>query len=459
MPEIRKAGYYKLEEFAVYSYDLSMYLNLSHIIHTFAINESMNNGSVRGYAVVYDAGDALGSVPLKGEEFVKIVYKDYYDRERTEYGFVYSVSELEYSNDDAGGQAIMKYRINFVSIQKFYSDMYGISRAFRDDQISNYVKTIFDEFYIVPYRPGSSSFRNYGRGGQWSGAEKMIEVQPTDGVATYIVPDYSPEEALHFFARKAYTTDDQYTSFRFFENREKYYFATNEQMFKWSLVKFDQKRLSNQPFLYTRSSMTDITPERQITLQNELISIDLGDWVNSARDLNNGAYYRNTRELDLIHATVADNPYEFHSEFGQNVESIATYLRTKHSSRFIRDRLQNEQTRIVVKDYASAGMPAGTIGLRADTRYPEIYNQKGAYFYHYMENMIGVSIYGRNDLFAGDVIELDLLVQQSQADGSNPRKDAERSGKYLVEQVNSIFYEDSFIQKLKLSRVGIGDKY
>ncbi len=62
-----------------------------------------------------------------------------------------------------------------------------------------------------------------------------------------------------------------------------------------------------------------------------------------------------------------------------------------------------------------------------------------------------MTIFGRNNIFAGSVIDLDLNYAKDVV-----KQDKEKSGRYIVESIENVFYENTYRQKVVISRSGIG---
>ena len=148
-----------------------------------------------------------------------------------------------------------------------------------------------------------------------------------------------------------------------------------------------------------------------------------------------------------MNGTITKTDYDHLQTFKEEKQKLV------HDSKFIDERISKEKERFVIKDYASIGATQGT-DVRDEMYYASVYNVKPTTFYHYERNKIGVTIYGRNKIFAGSVIEIKLAEATSKTD--SVKIDVERSGKYIVESVDNQFNENIYTQKLMLSRGGIG---
>jgi hypothetical protein len=452
--ELRQAGHYALKSFFIIRSD-GYRVDISKIIHKFNIVESMSAGCVRGSAVVYDANDLITrfgefgeNIGIKAEEFVEITYSDYYDNERIETYFLYSITDVGYATD---AENMIKYTLNFVSLGKFISENFRVAKAYRPNNgtglISDYVKEIFEEFYVNPLAIAKLPIRD-------------IEVEPTVGPQSYVIPRMTPEQAMHFFSRKAFSSNNKSQSFRFFENRNKYYFATNEYMIDYvskggvsssigvdpSIAMAIGMRAPTIP-IFRRNYATDKTADGQELAMSRFINIDFGVKTDTIDDINSGAYYRSSYEIDVINGTLTKFDYN-HFDYSEVGVSFP------HEKDFVDQRINKPKERFIVKDYASPGNPGGT-NVPPDRNYSTLHNVKTSYFYHYNKNKVSATIYGRNTLFAGLAIDVELTKQVVGSDTTDKRDD-ERSGRYIIESIENSFDENIFTQKLVLSRSGIG---
>jgi hypothetical protein len=284
--QLKQAGHYALKSFFIIKNDGSK-IDIAKVIHNFNIVESMSRGSVRGSAVVYDSNDMITRFPIKAEEYIEITYSDYYDKELVETYFLYSVTDVGYASD---AENMIKYTLNFVSLGKFISENFRVAKAYRPNGgsglISDYIKEIFDEYYVKPLSDANLPKRE-------------VEVESTVGSQSYVIPRMTPEQAMYFFSRKAFSSNSKSQSFRFFENRNKYYFATNEYMTEYvskggvsSTVGVDPSiamRMGKQAIsipIFRRNYATDKTADGQKLAMSRLINIDFGVKTDTIDDIN-----------------------------------------------------------------------------------------------------------------------------------------------------------------------------
>lgn len=430
----RAAGYYELKSFKITSFgkDPEKEFEIKGLIHTFEISESISTGSVRGLARLHESYGLLRGFPLRGEEFIEIVYEDFYEVERTEKFFLYSITNVQPSID--GNDGVIAYTIHFVSVPKVYTEDVDIRRAYRET-ITDNVVDIFNEFY----KPET---------------EKELTTQSTDGVQTLIVPHYKPEQAMYFMARRGYNAESFSQTFRFFENRDRYIFATDEYI-QLEIYNKEYRRPHEERFIFGRNYIPDSSPQAQGELQQALVHIEYPMLVNTIEDITEAGYLREYSAYDLLGNTIEYTEYDIRKDFDSNNNNKINNehkIHLFHSKKFQDEFITTPTEKWFIKDYATEGTPTGE-GIRQDTRYAEIHNRKHTHFYHTNRNKTNITIHGNNNIFAGSVIYLNLMLHEAKNDTI---QDEERSGYFIVESITNVFYEDKYMQQMTLIRNGVG---
>lgn len=438
----KKAGEYVLNFFKIYKLDNpDQFIEISRLVHQWEINESMNSGHIRGSASIYDSVGLLDRFLgerngwIKGEEEVEIEYTDFFQEKRRDKFFVYAITNLKTTRES--NETVYSYTLHFVSKEKFYSERTLIRRTFGGGLISEYANTVFNEYF---------------------NSEKEIDIEPeTLGQQTLVVPNYSPEETMHFLTRKAVSSEYDSQTFRFFESREGYFFGTMEYLV--SQFFFDE---GNDIPIFVKRELPDQTTSGQIELMSTIISLEYPNYINTIQDMVEGSYYSQTIELDFLNRTTLFNEYRYLDEY-QDYYSDMKSFRSKHSKKFVDEHMNYARNTVVVKDYVSDGMTTNNRYRRPNTYYPKSYNNKNVNLYHHQNESFTVTIYGRNTITVGDVIELQL--NEVNFNVENRERDRKRTGYYLIESIRNVFYEDQYQQILTVSRSGFlgqpesGDQY
>ena len=443
MPSLTQAGQYELISVYLSDFKRQSKIEVSALMSGFTIKESMSAPFMTGTTTLFDSDDILSRLPVIGEEFIEFKYKDFFGKVRTDIFMVFSVSDVKYS--DPIDQTLIQYTLNFVSAPRVLTDSFRVMKAFRNQKVSDYVKLHFDATFKTVID-------------QQRLISKEIDIESTDGIQNFVIPNLTPVETFLFFARYGYKSDSNTQSYRFFENRDSYFFATNEYVIKRYGTKVSETEMRPPSVLqdgevknFFYNYLPNMDAASQYTLMFSIRDINFGEKVNTLEDINKGAYKRNVVAIDVLNGTQInpDLPYSILDDFSTNK------VKLPHSKSFIDEVISNMYTRFVLKDYTAPADVSGP-AVRPDANYSDLYNKKGSYFYQYQQNSIEVEIHGHNDIVAGSIINLQLPLR-TKANSNNTQKiDVERSGYYQVDAIKNEFLNKEYKQKLTLSRYGIG---
>lgn len=444
MANLNQAGSYTLKTFKLWSYDLTYSVDLMMSMHRFEITESMSNGALRGSALIVDSNGILDSFAdnrgINGQELLEIVYEDYYSVSRQELYSVYAVDSVNYGDEKKSG--FLAYTIHFTSPHKFYSEDNRVQRAYTGENISTYVKDLYGE-YMRDKIPEHISKK-------FPFVNKLLSVENTGNGRNIVVPKMNPEGAMHLFSRNAWTDTnplgegESSQTFRFFEARDKFFFATIEYMRSLTrsqlLMGTGSKLEPERGILkFYRNYSASVNPEAGGAAMQYIINVDFGTRVNTIDYIVSGAYKRRTYEFDIATMNVNDYLYDYTTQ--NNDKTLAPM----HDKTFIDEHMKKEKEIFVFNAVDNSGN---------DMHYRELYTVKPIYFINQNNNSINVVIYGRNDLFAGSTVDI-TFMKHVNALASAPTIDEERSGEYFVESAQSIFDGNVYTQALTLTRGGV----
>lgn len=450
-----QAGQYELVSVYLKNYRRTTNIEISNLISGFTINESLSSPFMYGKTTVFDGLDIMTTFPIIGEEFIEFTYKDFYGDVRKDEFMVYSVTDIVYPQES--NPTMLQYTLNYVSVGKILTDGYRIMKGYRNGAISDtdetqpcYIKSVFDEYY-------KANFTNKGLF-----CKELKILSKTDGPINLVVPNYTPSETFLFLARHAFNSNSKTQTFRFFENRDSYYFGTNEDVKnRYGNGSADPRTMGQLPSgnaymplaqTYIYNYLPDMQPSSAYAQMDRIIEVNFGEKVNTANDIRYGAYQKRIGQIDLLNGTAQTLPtYSIQQDFTEKNEKLP------HTGAFIRDVMPNKYVRYVIKDYAVGGEPTGP-EIKYDMKYADLYDRKGTYLYHYKQNSIDITTYGKNRVVAGAVINVQLPLRKIASSDDNNPIDIERSGYYLADTVQNIFRAKTYTQKITLSRYGIGMK-
>jgi hypothetical protein len=420
-------GYYRLISAILRQFGSSNSIDIANIIHKIVIEESIENDSIRGYISVLDGVGLLEETPLRGEERLIIEVEDILKNRKTFDLFVYKIDNVtaKETND------MLMYDMSFVSYMRWNSGTRKIIKAF-DDKISASVKEIFDDYY-TPFN-------------------KPLNVEDTDGDFSGIVPNYTPYQAMKFFASRAYSSISPSCSFRFFENSEAFYFVSDEWLVAEAIRSDNIKEFTYVPHgnpmeLNTSNPSYDL----EMHLRN-IVSLNNTSKINTVNDLYSGAYKNNPIVIDFLNKTVTDNRYSYQdskTKFAslnagnKNIEDV-------HSDAFVNYTFtdENERRFLIFKDYQSADDLPST--LRADQHLPEITSRRLTYRSLLYRNIVNIKIYGRLDVKAGDIIK--LVVPEISSNTEKRNYESTLSGNYLVHDCTHSFDKEIYEISMMLTK-------
>jgi hypothetical protein len=430
------AGRYHLKSVTLEKYDGGAKQELLGHLVGFNIFESMNSPCMHGEITIFDAVNIMRDFDIKGEEYIRFEYDDWWGHTRIQEFFVYAITNVKYPEDDRKNAAFIQYTLNFVSVYKMLTEDTNIMQAFNNQTISEYVQNVFDDNY-------KSKMDEVGG----NRIQKRIFIQPTTGTHNIVVPNYTPEQTMEFFARKAFSSDSRNSMFRFFENRNGFWFGDPD----W--YSSQSAGIDGAPDIpqYYYNARLDLSNEGQETVMRTVMNAHFGERVNSIDDINSGGYKRQIVEIDLPTGIISARPvYDFSSNFESTTEKLV------HEGRFLQDRINSDNPRrvFVIKDYNSVGATQNS-DIPNDRFYSELLQRRSLYTHHYKYNAFQITIHGDNSLVAGGKIKIEF-DERHEPNGQAPKIDKERSGTYYIEAIDHLFINNTYTSKLTISRWGIG---
>lgn len=426
------AGRYSLNAVTLRKFSDGTSVPIMNEIVGFNIFESMKSPAMHGTVTVFDKKNLMRDFDIKGEEVIEFDYADWWGHQRIMTFFVYGISDVRYPDDDRSNGAFIQYTLNFVSAEKVFTEDTAVMKSYKNGKISDYVKEVFDEYYV-------GKLKNF--------KPKRCFISPTTGNLDLVVPNLTPEQTMDFFARRAYIADSRTALVRFFENRNGFWFGDIDFVANFGL----QAEGGSQTPKYFYNIKGDISAEGQESVMRTIMSAHFGDKVNTVDDIDSGGYRRQIVEIDVITGILNVRPtFDFTTEFQSTTEKLV------HDSQFVNETMNDQNPRriFVFKDYSSAGQPGGDL-VPSDRFLAEILERKPVFNHHYRYNTLQITIHGDNSLFAGGLIDLEF-DERHEPDGKVPQVDKERSGRYYIESIDNIFFNNMYMQKCTVSRFGVG---
>ena len=419
----------------LYTYDGSAMWDYTAKITEFTIQQSMNSLRYDGSLVCLDTEGLLETIPLRGEETMKLTIKGH--DLGTELNLdvrIYKISNIIPTEANDGAL----YTLHFMSKAAWNANKSVMVTSYKDDA-AIIAKEIFDE-YIAELKNEPES--GHPKGGSSNRTlpfstrrykfkedeSRQFYIQPSSNSIKLTIPRLTPPSALHFVATKAYSSPSPSCTYRFFETLENYYFATDE--FFISDVKNDE--IVNLFYAPTASNTQEDATAQVNRIDNLKI---LSNGTDTISDINSGGYRNKIHEIDLVRKTVnLKQPIEFNYDDSKYIDMWGTARKSTdnpHTEQFRNDTfdLDNAKSFIVFKDYQSNGDLSSN--LQSDRFLPQIIGNRVAYSHHLNSIVVSASLKGRIDLRPGQVANLDIKTLSGH-DGLNPIF----SGRYLIQNTS-----------------------
>lgn len=274
---------------------------------------------------------------------------------------------------------------------------------------------------------------------------RSFTVEKTDAEVRCLIPNYTPEQAMKYLSSISLNqTSSPSCSFKFFENKNGYFFVTDEFLIRQATVGENQSAIKPLHF----SSTTSRNPNEFEIQANKLKSLSIVRYADSLSDLNSGAYNSKIISLDVLYGIMEN--VRFNNESAKETfTGISNTSKDKHSDTFIENMFieENERVYTFVKNYDSYG----NIQIKGDQFVPEISLNRSSYSYRINSTILSAKIDGRFDISAGDIVYLSLNEMTS---SDVKEKDNKLSGRYIVSDVENYINGKTLETTMKLIKYG-----
>jgi hypothetical protein len=251
--------------------------------------EDIFSNTVTGRLVVSDAEGFIEKLHLIGNEYLRLTFGKAADK-TFDVDKVFRVYKIS-MRGLVGNMQTEGYTIHFCSEELVISEQYKVSKSYKDKKISEIITDICGENYLqVP-------------------DNKKLDIEETDGVYSFIVPNFKPFEAINWLSTyaKSATKDVVGADMLFFENKDGFKFASLQTLF-------------NQDVYRTYAYEPKSVDKKSQKAEEKFYSVLTYEFVNSFDTLNaiNGGVFANQLiTIDPLlqsHNVVTFNYKEYHDK-------------------------------------------------------------------------------------------------------------------------------------------------
>jgi hypothetical protein len=187
-------------------------VDLTTMFGSCRIYESIFNPSIIMQLELLDVNDTIGQLNFVGDEMVNISFGAP-GTTIANYNFaIHEPADVK----ETGALKSKTYTLNGVSQETMYSKTNYVQKSYNTD-ISSIIQDIH------------SNYLN---------SSKSLSVEITNGVQKIIIPNKSPFEAIDMIRRRAVSSQNQSSTFVYFENALGFNFKTIEGMFSQGAIKY-----------------------------------------------------------------------------------------------------------------------------------------------------------------------------------------------------------------------------
>lgn len=378
MLDISDVGYYRIDEAFISRYDKSGdTFNISNLIASFSFTESIYSPVIIGNLFISDASNIIDNFPIRGEEVLTLTYSDFFENKITQDYIIYGIENIGPSTQ----QNTTGYLLNFISPQAIMSASRIVQKSYTGTT-TDIINKIFTE-----YLTEQQTFTN---------ARYKIDTENADGIQTLVIPSLSPLQAIEFLKRRSFSTDNKSSNYLFFQNRDKFRMITHEKIIKDTNRgrNFDGRKIyTHDPGMVIDSKSADLA-------LNNILNISFPRRQNTINEIKYGGMTSETVEIDVLKKQYQLFPYNYKDEF-QKYTHLDQNVQSPHTQAFIDKYFANPDNK-VVSDMIFVDAE------RPNQRYREISAQRRSSSFYLNSIVAKIEIYGRNDLFAGDIIRMNL---------------------------------------------------
>lgn len=438
MTDVTYPGFYKITNITVFPTKNSeprMSYDIGGLVTNVSLEESIVNDSIRGTIKVLDSSGLLENYPMRGEEKLYLEVEDVLGNKRSYYFLIYKIDNVIISETNDK----VSYILHIVTYQRFYADTHRLIQYY-ENPASLIVQDIFNRNYKTTrssHPPSNST--DYSEGDE----NKEILIEDTDGILKCIMPNYTPLQAIKYLESRSYSSTSPSCSFRFFESADRFYFVSDEFLFKNAV-------LNSKIFNFTFSDNLTQGAADLLGRMTNMIDISNPDRVDTFDDLHGGSYRNKVIGVNIINKTanITEHGYSYLDERAKYFNLTPTQsLNDRHSDDFVKEYFTEENCRKFIYMLDHTNDTAGQ--LRGEEYIPQIVSNRLAYRKHLESIKVFAKSPGRLDITCGDFIRLNINSFQT-ATGRTKTDNIQLSGVFLVESVsrefdNSNMFTNSYV--------------
>jgi hypothetical protein len=193
-------------------------------------------------------------------------------------------------------------------------------------------------------------------------------------------------------------------------------------------------------------------PSNKNAAMNNLISFYLPKRLDTLDEINRGAMILDVVEVDILNKQYIHNIHKYHDTYN-DYDHLDDNVRFPHTKKFMDDYFGDDNVMksvLIFKDFE-----------RERQQYKDIIGPRFSNYYYLNAFTAKIEIYGRNDLFAGDIINLHIPQFEDTTGNKGKSLHQSLSGYWLIQDImhsltNNVYKCQLTISKDLAKRGGVG---
>lgn len=388
-------GYFEILDAKLTKFD-GTEISIANMISQITFNESIHSHTIYGLAEIVDASNLVDRFPLKGEETLTLVYKDFFENELQQ---VFAIYGLE-NQTPPEQQNFTVYTLKLCNTQKILSDSMHIKKSYTGT-IKQTALKVFEEIDDDSY---------------------SIEVEDTVGEQTIIIPSLTPLEAISFLARRSFSVDNPGSHFLFYLNRRGFQFKTVEK----HLEDTGDDRLTYE-FTPGQQASDRPTAESMFNLH----AITLMNRHETMEEIQVGAMVSEVVEIDILSKQYQRIPFRYQEQIDK-----FTHMDNKWQSPHTDEYAERYFSEPVVSDMVFID------SSRPGNNYKEILSKRRSQSYWLTHIRLKVSAFGTIFASAGQILTINL--PKFEESGGEKELNTALSGNWMIESITHMMKDKTY---------------
>lgn len=390
----------------------SGYFDISKLTIGIDMYENIFFPFVRGIVTIDDAQDSINKINFKEKEFLELEFNTP-DKEgyKSTY-YIYKVSDKVKTADKKN-----IYSIYFIHVDAVNELISKLSKTFKDKP-----HITVDQIIKEKVPDGLES-------------KEKLDVEDTNKKLTYTSNYWSPCQNIYHLCKYAVSTKDN-PAYLFFQNNEGYHFKTFDKLIEQEpKAKFKLDNFDHTP-------KTSCSSNKDLTEYYErILTVKFPQMFNFGYETLSGVFQSLSLNYDQVKkkyvSTIHDDNWDKVDHLNKEQKMKEGPKKNEHAA----------QEAFGQKEFTYEDQEDGT---NIPTK-----QERDAIFARYARTKTKISVFGNSELWAGNVVELEVIKQKGMDEASGESAgmvDPTYSGKYIISAVAHHVNKENYETHLELIR-------